>query len=99
MEPRPQLVEGPGHCGECHTPRGLLGELNRGRALAGAPLPDGHGKSPSLRGGDFLNWTTADIVEALTSGFTMIPAAMTISVMPSASRRLGGSRNILSDTT
>ena len=64
------LVEGPGHCGECHTPRGLLGELNRSKALAGAPLPDGHGKSPNLRGGDFLNWTTADIVEALTSGFT-----------------------------
>ena len=40
------------------------------RALAGAPLPDGHCKSPSLRGGDFRNWTAADIVEALTSGFT-----------------------------
>ena len=40
------------------------------RALAGAPLPDGHGKSPSLRGGDFRSWTAADIVEALTSGFT-----------------------------
>ena len=28
------------------------------------------GKSANLRGGDFLNWTNADIVEALTSGFT-----------------------------
>jgi mono/diheme cytochrome c family protein len=64
------LVEGPGHCGECHTPRGLLGEMNEARRFAGAPLPDGKGKSPNLRGGDFLNWTTADIVEALTSGFT-----------------------------
>ena len=64
------LVEGPGHCGECHTPRGLLGEKDETRALAGAPLPDGHGKSPNLRGGDFLTWTTADIVEALASGFT-----------------------------
>ena len=26
--------------------------------------------SLTLRGGDFLNWTDADIVEALTSGFT-----------------------------
>ena len=33
-------------------------------------MPDGHGKSANLRGGDFLNWTNADIVEALTSGFT-----------------------------
>ena len=64
------LVEGPGHCGECHTPRGLLGETDASRALAGAPLRDGHGKAANLRGGDFLNWTAADIVEALTSGFT-----------------------------
>jgi mono/diheme cytochrome c family protein len=64
------LVEGPGHCGECHTSRGLLGEMDETRRLAGAPLPDGHGKSPNLRGGGFLTWTTADIVEALTSGFT-----------------------------
>jgi mono/diheme cytochrome c family protein len=64
------LVEGPGHCGECHTPRNFLGAMDLSRALAGAPLPDGHGKSANLRGGDFLNWTDADIVEALTSGFT-----------------------------
>ena len=64
------LVEGPGHCGECHTPRNFLGAMDESRALAGAPMPDGHGKSANLRGGDFLNWTNADIVEALTSGFT-----------------------------
>jgi mono/diheme cytochrome c family protein len=64
------LVEGPGHCGECHTPRGFLGEMEQSKALSGAPLPDGHGKSANLRGGDFLTWTDADIVEALTSGFT-----------------------------
>ena len=49
---------------------GFLGEMDSSRALAGAPLPDGHGKAANLRGGDFLNWTDADIVEALTSGFT-----------------------------
>ena len=64
------LVEGPGHCGECHTPRNFLGAMETSRALAGATLPDGHGKSGNLRGGDFLNWTNDDIVEALTSGFT-----------------------------
>lgn len=64
------LVEGPGHCGECHTPRGLLGQMDETRGLTGAPLPDGHGKAPNLRGGDFANWTVADVVEALTSGFT-----------------------------
>ncbi|HEY1782539.1 MAG TPA: cytochrome c [Roseiarcus sp.] len=64
------LVDGPGHCGECHTPRNFLGAMDESRALAGAQMPDGHGKSGNLRGGDFLNWTNADIVEALTSGFT-----------------------------
>ena len=95
------LVEGPGHCGECHTPRGFLGEMDLSRALAGAPLPDGHGKSANLRGGDFLNWTDADIVEALTSGFTpggdVLGAGMTAVVRnlaelpefgPSGDRRL-----------
>ena len=64
------LVEGPGHCGECHTQRGFLGEMESSRALAGAAMPGGHGKSANLRSGDFLSWTTTDIVEALTSGFT-----------------------------
>ena len=31
------LVEGPGHCGECHTPRNFAGALDDGRWLAGAP--------------------------------------------------------------
>lgn len=30
------LVEGLGHCGECHTPRGVLGNTQSGKALAGA---------------------------------------------------------------
>lgn len=43
------LVNGPGHCGECHTPRTLLMASDRDRALAGGPHPDGGGKVPSLR--------------------------------------------------
>ena len=35
----------------------------------------GHGKSPSLRSGGFLDSTTADIVEALTSGKVSRPSA------------------------
>jgi mono/diheme cytochrome c family protein len=29
------LVEGPGHCGECHTPRNLMQALDSGHSLAG----------------------------------------------------------------
>lgn len=32
------LVEGLGHCGECHTPRNWLGGLNRGERLGGATV-------------------------------------------------------------
>ncbi|MBV9114068.1 MAG: cytochrome c [Hyphomicrobiales bacterium] len=65
------LVEGPGHCGECHTPRNLLGAMKPGLRLAGAAVPDGKGNAPNLTGGGPLaNWTNADIVEALSSGFT-----------------------------
>jgi mono/diheme cytochrome c family protein len=43
------LVNAPGHCGECHTPRNLLMLPDRGRHLAGGPHPEGKGRVPSLR--------------------------------------------------
>jgi mono/diheme cytochrome c family protein len=42
------LVNGPGHCGECHTPRNLLMVSDESRALAGGPHPRGEGMVPSL---------------------------------------------------
>jgi mono/diheme cytochrome c family protein len=36
------LVEGLGHCGSCHTPRTLLGGLDRARAFAGAEAENWH---------------------------------------------------------
>ncbi len=44
------LVNGPGHCGECHTPRTLFMARDDSRAFAGGPHPEGEGKVPSLRG-------------------------------------------------
>lgn len=44
------LVNGPGHCAECHTPRTALMALDTSRAFAGGPHPEGTGKVPSLRG-------------------------------------------------
>ncbi|MBG1232787.1 cytochrome c [Aestuariivirga litoralis] len=43
------LVNGPGHCQECHTPRNLFMGLNSSKAFAGGPHPEGKGKVPSLR--------------------------------------------------
>jgi mono/diheme cytochrome c family protein len=44
------LVNGPGHCGECHTPKSWLMVEDLERHMAGGPHPAGEGKVPSLRG-------------------------------------------------
>lgn len=66
------LVEGAGHCGECHTPRTLAGGMDRASWLEGAPNPDGKGRIPNItNSGDGLaDWPEADIAYALESGFT-----------------------------
>lgn len=89
------LVEGLGHCSECHTPRGLLGGLKRAEWLAGAPNPTGKGHIPNITPGG-LDWSEADIVEYLTSGFTpdydsvgghMADVVTNIAKLPEADRR------------
>ena len=42
------LVNGPGHCAECHTPRNAFKVMDQARAFAGGPHPEGRGKVPSL---------------------------------------------------
>ena len=67
-----QLVEGAGHCGECHTPRGRFGDLLASQWLAGAPNPDGEGRVPNITpaGKTISSWSTGDIEYYLESGFT-----------------------------
>lgn len=66
------LVEGPGHCGECHTPRNFLGGFRGGEWLAGAPNPEGEGVVPNITPGgpDISGWSASDIAYYLESGFT-----------------------------
>ena len=66
------LVEGPGHCGECHTPRDFLGGLVTESWLAGAPHPEGKGRIPNITPGEsgIADWSAADIEYYLESGFT-----------------------------
>jgi mono/diheme cytochrome c family protein len=47
------LVNGPGHCNECHTPRTWfgLGGLDTAHALGGAPNLSGRGRVPNLTPG------------------------------------------------
>jgi len=66
------LVEGAGHCGECHTPRGRLGGLDYARWLAGASSMDGEGRVPNITpaGKGVAAWSADDIAYYLECGFT-----------------------------
>ena len=63
------LAEALAHCGECHTPRGPLGNQLRDRWMAGAPNPSGKGNIPNITPAE-LDWSERDVQEYLTSGFT-----------------------------
>lgn len=66
------LVNGPGHCNECHTPRTVFMTSNMSKMLQGGPHPEGVGKVPSLINlvgrGRFKD--TADLTTALQFGGT-----------------------------
>jgi mono/diheme cytochrome c family protein len=64
------LVEGPGHCGECHTARDRFGGPYLGKWLGGANSPDGKGKIPNITpAGAIKDWSADDIANYLGSGF------------------------------
>ncbi|WP_428623497.1 c-type cytochrome [Sedimenticola sp.] len=64
------IVQGPGHCVECHTPRNRLGGLEREQALMGNPQgPDGEVVPPIVpTKKPFSEWGQEDIVFALQTG-------------------------------
>ena len=63
------IAEALAHCGECHTPRNLMGGLKTSAWLSGAPIPGGKGKTPNITPAK-LDWSPVDIVAYLTTGFT-----------------------------
>lgn len=63
------ISEALAHCGECHTPRTMLGGMDTSRWLGGAPNPSGQGRIPNITPVK-LGWTAPDIVQYLTTGFT-----------------------------
>lgn len=66
------LVEGPGHCGECHTPRFFTGGVKKDQWLAGAPAAEGGGFVENITSGEggIGSWAESDIVNFLETGFT-----------------------------
>lgn len=92
------LVEGAGHCGECHTPRDRLGGLDADRWLVGAPNPEGEGRIPNITpaGENIAAWSASDISYYLESGFTpefdtvggsMVVVQENMAMLPPADRK------------
>jgi mono/diheme cytochrome c family protein len=68
------LVNGPGHCAECHSPRNVLGGIIESERFAGGPAVDGEGWVPNitpvgLRQGENV-WSEKDIASFLDNGMT-----------------------------
>jgi mono/diheme cytochrome c family protein len=64
------LVNGPGHCAECHSPRNLLGGIKSGQKFAGGPNPEGKGWVPNITQAGLKDWTVDDIEYLLETGNT-----------------------------
>jgi mono/diheme cytochrome c family protein len=62
------LVNGPGHCAECHSPRNVLGGIKAGQRFAGGPNPEGEGWVPNITQARLKEWSKSDIEEVLATG-------------------------------
>jgi mono/diheme cytochrome c family protein len=64
------LVNGPGHCAECHSPRNFLGGIVASQRFAGGPNPDGKGWVANITQKGLADWSVKDIAYLLDSGMT-----------------------------
>jgi mono/diheme cytochrome c family protein len=64
------LVNGFGHCAECHSPRNLLGGIIASQRFAGGPNPEGEGFVPNITQKGLGDWSAKDIAFFLETGQT-----------------------------
>jgi mono/diheme cytochrome c family protein len=64
------LVNGLGHCAECHSPRNLLGGIIAAQRFAGAPNPEGEGWVPNITQKNLGDWSLKDFTFFLQTGQT-----------------------------
>ena len=63
------LVNGPGHCAECHSPRNMLGAIIESQRFAGGPDPEGgDGSVPNITQAGIKDYSEKDIAKILTTG-------------------------------
>ncbi len=66
------LVNAPGHCAECHSPRNFLGAVVESQRFAGGPAPDGKAWVPNITPTGLQHddpvWSEKDIASYLSDG-------------------------------
>lgn len=69
------LVDGLGHCGECHTPRGMFGQMQSGKTMQGGTL--GRFASPDItpQGLAQRGWTPQSLAQFLSTGLSSAGSA------------------------
>ena len=73
------LVEGPGHCAECHSKRNALGGITSDGRMAGGPDAEGKGFIPNISQhpkDGLADWSVKDFEYLLQTGGT--PAGATV---------------------
>jgi mono/diheme cytochrome c family protein len=64
------LVNGPGHCAECHSSRNALGGIVASQRFAGGPNPTGEGFIPNITQKGIGDYSAKDIAYLLETGST-----------------------------
>jgi mono/diheme cytochrome c family protein len=64
------LVNGPGHCAECHSPRNFAGAIIASQRFAGGPSLDREGWVPNITQKGLADWSEKDIAYMLETGMT-----------------------------
>jgi mono/diheme cytochrome c family protein len=64
------LVNGLGHCAECHSPRNFLGGIIAAQRFAGGPNTEGEGWVPNITEKGLSDWSAKDIAYFLETGQT-----------------------------
>ena len=89
------LVNGPGHCAECHSPRNILGGMVEAQRFAGGPNPEGEGWVPNITQHALKDYSDKDIAYLLETGLnpegdsvggSMAPVILNTSQLPAADR-------------
>jgi mono/diheme cytochrome c family protein len=62
------LVNGLGHCAECHSPRNFLGGIVTAQRFAGGPNPEGEGWVPNITQKGLGEWSVKDFDYFLETG-------------------------------